>query len=550
MSNRNHFLDGNYPLIGRIGIAFLFALLVLHCTAIYALNTSANQPHGGNDIPYLLLVWSRMQNFDQQAMKLLEESHYNGTALKPFSAGYDGPIPDLENYISLLDDLNELKSNSTKALWPAVYLNRIVGYHPDEPPGSSEYFRKIDGIDLDNESGARADFEKIFTLALQMARHLESPGIVLDLEAYNAKGSGVNPVYHMNNLMYIRGETENVLVQKLQSFGHSLADIAAQTYPGCKIMFLFTSHDWSVAEIVVGMLDRTRELDSGVHMIDGGEVGIGYCSEDVEHLRSKIREREEVWAEKFPYPPDLFSLGGTICPYLNRSKASSFLLNNGPQIKTLRDFEPLFHELFDAFDLIWIYSGGSDYTPLNPNDAAVFNEVFGQMIDNYKAYGKKSPKLVENLVEDLRNAIIDAAEDGVETTAYNQSMDDVISLCDQDRYPEAYDLVETVLSSVTEAHENAKISHAQELISKAEEKIALAKHEGIDTSRCELFLSKARQALEEGQYRSVESMCACALNLQEKIPESITMTFLANVILSIVLIHLSSRPHRNAHRDI
>jgi len=526
------FSSVNQMQFGRVTV-MLLATILLQAAAAWSLSAPIADAGDNGSMPYLLLVWRGMNSFEQQEMELLEESAYDGIALKPFSAKFYGPVPSLEDFKPLLSELGALKANSTKDLWPAVYLNRMVGYSPFEPPGSSEYFKGINGIDLDNETGARADFEEIFALSLRMARELDSPGIVVDLEAYNSGGgSGVNPVYHMEDLVYIRGESEEVIVGKLQDLGHSLADLAAEIYPGCTIMLLFTHHDWTVAEIVIGMLDKTQELDSGVHLIDGGEVGIGYTSEDVDDLESKIMLREEVWSEKFPYPPDLFSLGGTICPYLNRSRASDFLQGNGEHIRTLEDFEPLFHALFDAFDLIWIYSGGADYNPYDPQDATSFNFVFEVIIDNYERYGKKSPKLVENLVQELRVAISEAGEVGVDTEAYNRSIRDILSLTELDRYPEAYDLVTNAISGVNKECETAKRIHAEDVIEEAERRIELAREEGMDTSRCEPCIEAARKALERGHYQSAESLCSCALNLQ--IPEMTLFTLAAYLILLAV----------------
>jgi len=524
--------SGSQMRIGT-GTVLVLAMVLLQATAVSALGASIADEEN-RSIPYLLLVWRGMGSFEQKEMELLEESSYDGAALKPFGARFDGPVPGIADFASLLSELNALKANSTKDLWPAVFLNRMVGYSPFDPSGNSEYFKGIDGIDLDNEAGAREDFESIFALSLRMALELDSPGIVVDLEAYNSGGgSGVNPVYHMEDLVYIRGERQEVIVGKLQDLGHSLADLAAKIYPGCTIMFLFTHHDWTVAEIVIGMLDRTEELGSGVHFIDGGEVGVGYTSEDVDHLESKIGLREEVWSERFPYPEDLFSLGGTICPYLNRSRASSFLQGNGEHIRTVEDFEPLFHALFDAFDLIWVYSGGADYNPFNPQDAASFNPVFEDIIDNYRRYGKKSPKIVENLVQELRTAISEAEEAGVDTEAYNRNIGDALSLAEEDRYPEAYDLVTNAISEVNGACETAKRTRAENVIEEAERRIELAREGGMDTSRCEPCIEAARKALEEGHYQSAESLCSCALNLQ--IPEAMTLiTIVCLTLLGIV----------------
>ncbi len=479
-------------------------------------------------MPYLLLGTSRgMTRFDNTSMQLLESSPYNGTMLTPFSAYYDGPLTTLEEFMPILIALNELKANSAKHIWPWIFLNRMIGYDPADP-GSRPYFRAINGIDLDNETGARDDFEEIFTLALAMAKELGAPGIVIDLEAYNCQ----NRIYHWEDLTYIRGETQEALVGKFRWLGRDLARLAGETFPDCTILFLFTAHDLTVTEIVIGLLEGIEERGLNVHVVNGGEMGLGYWSSSIEHLRRKILFREAATPEIFPYP-GIFSLGGTIAPYLNRTGVAAWLNMNDPRIQTLRDFEPFFHEIFYAYDIVWVYaSGGAGYRPFDPAIGPLFSSGLEEIIDNYLAYGKKGPKLVENLIEEMRETIAMVQGVGVDVAPYNIILEEVLDLYSEGGYPDAHDLAVQTLMEAEEAYDSARRDHAHEVLMEAEELIELARDAGVDTNRHELFLVRARQSFVEGNYDSVLSMCEYVLTLREDIPEDLLPAAIACLTLT------------------
>jgi hypothetical protein len=506
----------------NLAALLLVAAMILPCSTVSGagmLGEDASSP-----MPYLLLGTStRMTSFNEVSMQMLESSPYNGTMLTPFSARYDGPVPTLEDFMPTLDFLNALKANSTKDIWPWIYLNRMIGYDPAAIPGNSEYFRAINGIDLYDATGARSDFEETFALALEMAKELGAPGIVIDLEAYNCE----NAIYHWDGLTYIRKESQASMVEKFRSLGRDLASIAGEEYPDCTILFLFTAHDLTVTEIVIGLLEGIQELGLGVQVIDGGEMGLSYWSRDLNHLRSKIRFREEASLEIFPYR-GIFSLGGTIAPYLNRSGVADWLENNDPEIEVLRDFEPFFHEIFEAYDLLWVYaSGGAGYRPFDPDIGAAFSQGLEQIIANYMAYGKKGPKLVENLMDEMKETIARVGGAGVDVASYNQSLEDVLALYSEGRYPEAHDLAVQTLSEAEEAYILAFRIRAEALVAEAEELIRLAKEQGIDTSRHELFFLRANLSLAEGNYQSAISMCEYVLRLRDEISESFLMPSLS-----------------------
>jgi hypothetical protein len=496
--------------------------MIISCATVSGANTLAK---GANPpVPYLLLGTSTgMTRFNEVSMQMLESSPYNGTMLTPFPARYHDPVPTLKEFMPTLDSINALKANSTKDIWPWIFLNRMIGYDPAAIPGNSEYFRAINGIDLDDATGARTDFKKIFALSLGMAKELGAPGIVIDLEAYNCE----NAIYHWDGLTYIRKEPQASMVEKFRSLGREMAAIAGDTCADCTILFLFTAHDLTVTEIVMGLLDGIQELGLKVQVIDGGEMGLGYWSSDLDDLQGKIQFREEASPEVFPYP-GIFSLGGTIAPYLNRSGVADWVKRNDPDILVLRDFEPFFHEIFEAYDMLWVYaSGGAGYRPFDTDIGAAFSQGLEQIIANYRAYGKKSPKLVENLMDEMRETIASVEEVGVDVASYNQSLGDVLALYSEGRYPDAHDLAVQTLSDAEAAYFLALKARAETLVDEAGELIRLAKEEGIDTTRHELFFSRANLSLGEGNYQSAISMCEYVLRLRDEISESFLMASLS-----------------------
>lgn len=80
--------------------------------------------------------------------------------------------------------------------------------------------------------------------------------------------------------------------------------------------------------------------------------------------------------------------------------------------------------------------------------------------------------------------------------------------------------VSALLHQIWNAIEEVVRIKAEAYVAEAEKVIMQAKDLGMDTSRHDLFLQRAKQSLEEGYYESAENMCAYPLSLREQIGES------------------------------
>ncbi len=107
-----------------------------------------------------------------------------------------------------------------------------------------------------------------------------------------------------------------------------------------------------------------------------------------------------------------------------------------------------------------------------------------------------------------------------------------------------------LLERIWQATELAERARAQSYLSAAEEVIAAAKEAGIDTSRHELFLERARLSMDQGLYSSVVSMCQYPLSLREELGESRVISLLSLVLLAVTFAWLGTRTGRESEISV
>lgn len=100
-------------------------------------------------------------NITENIISRLNESLYSGFTFQPVGA-FDTFLPKYDDFIDKVE-LIKNKAKKGKNIWPWVFFNRIVGCANQSC--QKEYFQKIKGIDIYDESGALSDFFEIFKLS-------------------------------------------------------------------------------------------------------------------------------------------------------------------------------------------------------------------------------------------------------------------------------------------------------------------------------------------------------------------------------------------------
>jgi hypothetical protein len=283
--------------------------------------------------------------------------------------------------------------------WPWVALNRFIGApadrrgHGTSRAGNIKYFQRIKGMDLDNAAGARADLLTLWRHAARAARQWKSPGIMIDLEAYNDYRT-----YGVPFLAKTRGESIDEVIHKCETLGADMAKILEEEFPECIVWSLFSrlERTWqlrdqerrihsSVSYITLGLLKYAKEHKVPLKFLCGGETTPGYCNKDVPSLKAKIATRDADVAPFLEQFPDHFFLAGTISPFHDYSIATSWIQqrHKNTAIRSLADFEPQFRTLFDAYDWVWIYASSAAKTqPYSPENNKMYSDVLRKALDD------------------------------------------------------------------------------------------------------------------------------------------------------------------------
>jgi hypothetical protein len=314
----------------------------------------------------------------------------------PLLGSYDtAPVPP---YDSFAPQAAMLRRVLTIDPWPWVVLNRFIGARPDGGGHASahaanfDYFRRVKGLDLDGEAGNRADMLTLWRYAVRMAKEWNSPGIMIDLEAYNN--------YRAYNNAWVaeeRGEPIDAVIPQCKKVGEDLARIIEEEYPQCIVWSLFSRLERSVrvpgrdapilttpSYITLGLLEYAKANNVPLKYVCGGETTPGYCNRSVEALRQKIADRDGDVAGYLEQFPDHLFLGGTISPFHDYAIATGFIETGykDSDFETIEDFEPMFKTLFDAYDYVWIYASSAAKTlPYRPANSQRYSRVLRKALD-------------------------------------------------------------------------------------------------------------------------------------------------------------------------
>ncbi len=348
------------------------------------------QPHKQTYLSLITFYTPSILEAKPEQLALLNESAYDAVAII-FGPGYDaGPVPEYEAFRPAMKAIRDTVKID---LWPWVFSNRFIGSPPDAQahPSSNakdlDYFRRIKIMDLDNETGARADMMKVWRLAVRAAREWRSPGIVLDLEAYNNYQA-----YEVSYVAERRGETAPGVIEKCERVGADLARSCEEEYPECLVWSLFSHLDsphrlpgvegpvYSTAgHITLGFLKYAKAHHLRCKYLCGGETSPGYYNRNAAALKQKIAERDAAMADLLAEYPDHLFLAGTIAPYHDYQALTWWIreaAGDNPELKTIADFQPMFRALFDAYDWVWIYAASAaDTRPYDPANCKLYGDV-------------------------------------------------------------------------------------------------------------------------------------------------------------------------------
>lgn len=312
-----------------------------------------------------------------------DQSPYDGIAVA-FLSNYDdsAPLPagKMEAKIA------EWKKYTSKDIWPWVYLNRMIAVNDGQNnpyTRSSSYFHKIQGMDLDDASGARSDFLQIWENSLRAAKDSHAPGIVCDLEFYNDYRE-----YDPRELARITGKQPQQTIDLLEQLGARMADRAAAQYPDATLWFLFTgfSHqgytapdgqhfDLSATYVAIGLLDQILKEHLHLKVLSGGESGLGYCHPSIDQFRNQIQDRAAGFAPALQKYSGILELAGTIALWKER-QATQERECGSTAPKTVEDSEPYLELLFRSYRYNWIYAAGENgYLPFRADSAPRFDAV-------------------------------------------------------------------------------------------------------------------------------------------------------------------------------
>jgi hypothetical protein len=342
-------------------------------------------------VPYLLLVsfaTPQFSNLSDHHMKTIASSPYHGIAVR-LSGVNDAGNHSYEGYSR---QYNILKKYPDKKIWPWIFFNRFIGYegtdYKKEKKEAKRHFMQIKGMDIYDKTKDLEAFYLQWSAALKIAKSLNSPGIVVDVESYN------NPkAYSVAYLAKLNNVSENEVVSQLLSIGRHLANLAQESYPASTLWFLFTGLDrldkpekdrvLSVAYIVVGLLDEVRNKKYNLTVVSGGELSLNYCSNSIQDLNNKIDTRRANYSSLLHKNPAL-RLGGTIAPWNDLDLARKrFIRKICPKATMARvgDFKPMLEKLMITYDYVWIYAATSmQFEPFDPLIAKPFHEIIGEAL--------------------------------------------------------------------------------------------------------------------------------------------------------------------------
>jgi len=350
---------------------------------------------------YLMLVNTAIANqMNAQKMAQFDRSPYDGLAVS-FADGYD-----TKQVISLGPMEAQTagwKKSTARQIWPWVYLNRMIGANDMEgnPLTKVPYFQRFHGLDLDGKAGAQDDFLRNWRNALRLAKETGVPGIVCDLEFYNNYKA-----YDIGELARMTGKPQPEVLNLLSQLGAKMARAATEEYPGATLWFFFTGFtraDYRVIDgkpyylaatyIAEGLLDEILQHHLPLHVLSGGEVGLGYCHTSLDEFRKAIEKRAAAFAPLLQKYDGILELAGTMTLWSDRQAKKNWVANGdcgASSANTVDDLIPYMELLFRSYRYNWIYgSPNGGYFAFQPEIAPRFNAAivrakelaFGEAVD-------------------------------------------------------------------------------------------------------------------------------------------------------------------------
>jgi hypothetical protein len=333
--------------------------------------TGANGRLGSH---YLMLVNTAAPlRLDAQKLVQFDRSPFDGLAVSFLDAYETSPVPWATATEALVA---RWKKATAKDIWPWVYLNRMIGVNAAQgnPDAKVPYFERIRGVDLDGKAGAQKDFLENWRNALRTAKDTKVAGVICDLEFYNNYDA-----YDVGQLARMTSLPRQDVVSLLRQLGTRLADAAGNEYPGATLWFLFTgftqpeykiiegqAHYLAATYVVEGLLDEIQRRRLPLHVLSGGEVGLGYCHNSVEDLRQGITKRAADFAPTLQKYPGILELAGTMTLWSDPQAKKNWVAKGAcgtSSATTVEDLEPYMELLFRTYRYNWIYgsiNGGYD----------------------------------------------------------------------------------------------------------------------------------------------------------------------------------------------
>jgi len=355
---------------------------------------------------YVLMISSMHPPFlklTAEQVRTLNATPFDGIAVDVINP-YDGaPLPD-ENL--LLQHCRRIRALSTKPIWPRVYSNRTIelseSLRARKVNANPSYFAAIRGMDINSQAGALDDFYRMVRGSLRMARALEAPGIVLDLEVYNHRDG-----YRVQWIAERQGKTPAEVIAALEDLGARLAGITGEEYPQAVLWSLFTTLDRphqhrektgdyhiAPAYIVMGLLKRAAEKRIPLVLVSGGEWG-GYYYPSVAAMRKRFAERNArfcPWLEQYSQH---LALAATITVWGDARNNTGWVLKDATPdtpYRELADFEPLLAEMFRTYRYVWFYVPSvTDYRPLRKGESHETNRTIAEMLRRTRSPRDRRP---------------------------------------------------------------------------------------------------------------------------------------------------------------
>jgi len=339
---------------------------------------------------YLLLVNTAIASMmDEARFRQFDKSPYDGLAVA-FLHAYD--TSEAPSPATMVAQIKQWKEYTKKDIWPWVYVNRMIGYSPAENNSHADtsYFRKIEGADLGDKSGARSDFLAVWKNFLAAARDSRAPGIVCDLEFYNYYKQ-----YDIGELARNTGKSPAETAGSLKALGAEMARAADDIYPGAVLWFLFTgfthpgykTYDGvpyypSPTYIAMGLLDEIVQKRLRLRVFTGGEGSLAYCHENLPHLKAAILKRQEDLGQTLQRYRNVLEMSGTLTLWSDRSAARGWV-NEGSckdaTAQSVEELEPYLELLLRSYRYNWIYgSPDGNYLAFSPQSAPRFDAVINK----------------------------------------------------------------------------------------------------------------------------------------------------------------------------